>query len=241
MYAVSIAPNSVHQHVVATRGEAGIPSENALIPPEYEDLKEVFSKTRSQAVPEHSPQDLMIDLVEGKEPQWGQVYNLLAKELETLRNYLDENHARCWIRSSIFSVGALVFFILKKDDSLRLCVDHRELNQISWTNCYPLPLISEAIGCLLGAKFYTKQDIRNAYHRVRVAEGEEYKTAFRTCYGHYEYTVMPFGLANTPAAFQSYINAMLRPYLNIFIIVYLDNIVVYSNTADEHGSMFALC
>jgi hypothetical protein len=120
------------------------------------------------------------------------------------------------------------------DRSLRLYVDYRGLNQITKKNYYPLPLISEAVDRLSGAKFYTKLEIRDAYHRVRVAEGKKWKTAFRTRYGHYEYTVMPFGLANTPAAFQSYINATLRPYLDVFVIAYLDDIVVYSNTVKEH-------
>jgi hypothetical protein len=185
-------------------------------------------------VPEHGPHDLTIDLIEGKEPPWGPIYNLSAKELETLRDYLDENLARNWIRPSTSSAGAPVFFVPKKDGSLRLCVDYRGLNQISRKNRYPLPLISESIDRLSGAKFYTKLDIRDAYHRVRVAEGKEWKTAFRTRYGHYEYTVMPFGLANAPAAFQSYINATLRPYLDVFVIAYLDDIVIYSNTAEEH-------
>ncbi len=94
MYAVSIALNPDHPHVAVAREEAGIPSEDGRIPPEFEDLKKVFSKTRAQAVPEHGPQDLTIDLVEGKEPPWGPIYNLSAKELETLRDYLDENLAR---------------------------------------------------------------------------------------------------------------------------------------------------
>jgi hypothetical protein len=234
MYAVSIAPNPHHPHVAAAREEAGIPSEDGRIPLEYEDLKKVFLKTRAQAVPEHGPQDLTIDLVEEKEPPWGPIYNLSAKELKTLHDYLDENLVRGWIRPSTSSVGAPVFFVPKKDGSLQLCVDYRGLNQISRKNRYPLPLISEAIDRLSGAKFYTKLDISNAYHGVRVAEGEEWKTAFHTRYGHYEYTVMPFGLANTPAVFQSYINATLRPYLDVFVITYLDDIVVYSNTAEEH-------
>jgi hypothetical protein len=107
----------------------------------------------------------------------------------------------------------------QKDGSLRLCVDFRGLNQITRKDHYPLPLISEAIDCLSGAKFYTKLDIRDA---------------FRTRYGHYKYRVMLFWLANAPAAFQSYINTTLWPYLNVFIIAYLDDIVVYFNTAEEH-------
>jgi hypothetical protein len=113
-------------------------------------------------------------------------------------------------------------------------VDYRGLNQITRKNRYPLPLISEAIDRLSGAKFYTKLNIRAAHHWVRVVEGDEWKTAFRTRYGHYKYIVMPFGLANAPAVFQSYINATLRPYLDVFVIAYLDDKVVYSSTVEEH-------
>jgi hypothetical protein len=191
LYAISIDPNPDQPDVVAqeVREEAGIP-------PEYEDRKEVLSKTKAQAVAEHSLHDLTIDLVKGKEPTWELIYNLSAKELETLQNYLDENLVQNRIRPLTSSAGALVFFVSKKDRSLRLYVDYKGLNQITRKNRYLLPLISEAIDCLSGTKFYTKLDIRDAYHQVQVAEGEEWKTAFRTRYGHYEYTVMPFGLAN---------------------------------------------
>jgi hypothetical protein len=177
MYSVSIAPNSDHPHVAVAREETGIPFEDGRIPAEYEDLKKVFSKTRAQAVLEHGSQDLTIDLVEGKKPPWGPIYNLSAKELETLPDYLDENLAQGWIRPSTSSASAAVFFVPKKDSSLWLWVDYRGLYQISRKNRYPLPRISEAIDRLSGAKFYTKLDIRDAYHRVRVAEGEEWKTA----------------------------------------------------------------
>jgi hypothetical protein len=229
LYAVSIALNPDHPDVVVqeVREEAGIP-------PEYENLKEVFSKIKAQAVAEHGPHDLMIDLVEGKEPPWGPIYNLWVKELETLREYLDENLARNRIRPSTLSAGTLVFFLPKKDGSLRLCMDYRGLNQITRKNHYPLPLISKAIDRLSSTRFYTKHDIRDAYYQVRVTEGEEWKTAFSTRYGHYEYTVMPFGLVNAPAVFQSYINETVQPYLNVFVIAYLDDIVVYSNTVKEH-------
>jgi hypothetical protein len=116
---------------------------------------------------------------------------------------------------------------------LRLYINFRGLNQISRKNCYPLPLISEAIDRLSDAKFHTKLDICNAYHRVRVIKGMEWKTAFRTCYSHYEYTVMPSGLATALAAFQSYINATVRLYLDVFVIAYPDNVVVYSKPAEE--------
>ncbi len=159
LYAVSIAPNSDHLDVImqVAREEAGMP-------PEYADLKKVFSKTKVQAEAEHSPHDLTIDLVEGKEHPWGLIYNFSAKELETPLNYLNENLAQNWTRPSTSLAGALVFFVPKKDGSLRLCVDYRGLNQITRRNRYPLPLISEAIDCLSDSKFYTKLGIRDAYH-----------------------------------------------------------------------------
>ncbi len=128
MYAVSIALNPNRPYMAAAREETGIPPEDCWISPEYENLKEVFSKTRAQAVPEHGPQDLTIDLVEGKEPPWGPIYSLSAKELETLRDYLDQNLARGWIRPLTSSAGAPVFLVPKKDGSLRLFVDYRVLN-----------------------------------------------------------------------------------------------------------------
>jgi hypothetical protein len=113
-------------------------------------------------------------------------------------------------------------------------VDFRGLNQITKKNWYPLPLISEAIDRLSGARYFTKLDIREAYHRLRIAPRDEWKTAFRTRYGHYEYTVVPFGLVNAPTAFQGHINNVLRKHLDQFCIAYLDDIVVYLNLLEEH-------
>ena len=101
-------------------------------------------------------------------------------------------------------------------------------------NRYPLPLISELLDRVKGAKFFTKIDVRDAFNRLRIASRDEYKTAFRTRYGHFEYCVMPFGLTNAPATFQSYINAALRLYLDKFAIAYIDDILIYSNSLEEH-------
>jgi hypothetical protein len=120
--------------------------------------------------------------------------------VETLHDYLDRNLSREWIRPLTSSAGALVCFVPKKDGTLRLCVDYRGLNKITRKSCYPLPLVSEAIDRLSSAKFYKKLDIRDAFHLVRIAEGEEWKTAFRTRHGHYEYTILPFGLAKCPSS-----------------------------------------
>jgi hypothetical protein len=175
-----------------------------------------------------------MELLDGKQPPWGPIYNLSEKELETLRFYLETQLKRGWIRPSTVPAETPVFFVPKKDGTLRLCVDFRGLNQITKKTCYPLLLISESIDRLAGTTYFMKLDIRKAYHRLRIASGNEWKTAFRTRYGHYEYTVVPFGLVNAPAAFQGHINTVLRKFFDLFCIAYLDDIVIYSNSLEEH-------
>lgn len=118
----------------------------------------------------------------------------------------------------------------KADGTLRLCVDYRGLNGVTVKNRYPLPLIKETLDQLYKAKWYTKLDLRQGYNQLRIAEGEEWKTAFRTRYGHFEYTVMPFGLTNAPATFQHFINDCLRDFLDVFCTAYLEDIIIYSNS-----------
>ena len=126
-------------------------------------------------------------------------------------------------------------FAKKKDRTLRFCVDYRQLNNITIKNRYTLPLIQELQDRLRGAQWFTKLDVRDAYHMVRMKKGEEWKTAFRMRYGHYEYTVMPFGLTNAPATFQALINDTLREHLDDFVVVYLDDILIYTKgTLAEH-------
>ena len=138
------------------------------------------------------------------------------------------------IRPSSSPAGAGFFFVSKKDGSLRLCIDYRGLNGITVKNRYPIPLISSAFSSLQKANFFTKLDLRNAYHLVRIKEGDEWKTAFNTPRGHYEYLVMPFGLTNAPAVFQALVNDVLRDVINQNIFVYLDDILIFSDTLEEH-------
>ena len=122
----------------------------------------------------------------------------------------------------------------KKDGSLRLVVDYRGLNKVTIRNRYALPLISSLLERIGGAKHFTKIDLRGAYNLVRIRPGDEWKTAFRTRYGHFEYTVMPFGLTNAPAVFQHMANDIFRDFLDIFLIIYLDDLLIYSRTQAEH-------
>ena len=122
----------------------------------------------------------------------------------------------------------------KKDHSLRPCIDYCGLNSITLKNKYPLPLISSAFVPLHGAVVFSKLDLRNAYHLVRIREGDEWKTAFNTPLGHFEYLVMPFGLTNAPAVFQSLVNDVLRDMLNRSVFVYFDDILIFSRTVEEY-------
>jgi hypothetical protein len=130
--------------------------------------------------------------------------------------------------------GAPVIFTPKKDGTLWLCVDYWGLNAITVKNRYPIPLINELLDWLNNAKVFSKLNLLNAYYQIWIKEGDKWKTAFQTCYGHYEFLVMPMGLTNALATFQSYINNALQGYVDDFCVVYLDNILIYSQSEEEH-------
>ena len=211
----------------------GISVGSNKLPERYEEYSDVFSEELAAELADHAPHDHEIN-TEGKSPPYGPIYSLSSKELEVLRKYLDTNLERGWIRKSISPAGAPILFVNKKDGGLRLCVDYRGLNQVTVKNRYPLPLINETLDRLQGATVFTKLDLRDAYHRIRIKPGDEWKTAFRTRYGHFEYTVLPFGLANAPASFQAYINGALHDLLDRICVAYMDDILVYSKTEKEH-------
>ena len=150
--------------------------------------------------------------------------------MDALRKYLEENQRKGFIRESQSLAGYPILFISKKDGSLQLCVDYQELNNITIKNSYSLSLISELQDKFQKAKWFTKFDIPRAYNWIRIKEGDKWKTAFHTQFGHYKYLVMPFGLTNAPAMFQAFINNVLRQHLDVFVTVYLNDIVVYSET-----------
>jgi hypothetical protein len=155
-------------------------------------------------------------------------------ELATLREYIDENLSKNFIRHSKSSAGAPILFVKKKDRSLRMCVDCRGLNKITKKNRYPLPLISGLLEQLVSAKIFTKIDLRGTHNLVQVKEGDEWKTTFRTRYGHFEYSAMLFGLINAPAVFQHMMNDIFQEYLDHFVVIYLDDILIYSKNEEEY-------
>src|SRR5436190_438213 len=213
-----------------------VPKPPVELPPEYSDFVDVFSEDNADKLPPHRGHlDHSIPLEEGAKPQFGPIYNLSEVELEVLKEYIEKHLANGSIRPSTSPFGAPVLFVKKPHGrGLRLVVNYRALNHVTIKNRYPLPLISEILDRLKRAMRFTKIDLRAAYNLLRVALGEEWKTAFRTRYGHFEYLVMPFGLTNAPATFQSYINSALQEYLDDFCIAYLDDILIYSNSHEEH-------
>jgi transposase InsO family protein len=228
--------NSVGRHVsndAATREKEK--SVTPKIPAVYNEFIEMFiEKTDLRALPKHQKWDHEIELMEGKYPGFEPIYRLSEIELGILKKYLEENLAKGFIRKSKSSAGYPVLFAPKKDGTLRLCIDYRKLNAITKKNRYPLPNIQELRDRLSHAKIFTALDLRGAYNLIRMKAGEEWKTAFRTRYGHYEYTVMPFGLTNAPATCQELINSALHDCLDDFAIAYLDDILIYSANEKEH-------
>lgn len=204
------------------------------LPEIYSDFEDVFSEAEAGKLPANTRISHSIEIEEGKEIPFGPIYALSANELRVLREYLESSMAKGWIQKSKSPAGAPILFTPKKDGSLRLCVDYRGLNRITIKNRYPLPLIGETLDRLSGAVRFTKLDLRDAYHRIRIKVGDEWKTAFRTRYGHFEYLVMPFGLTNAPASFQAYINEALSGLLDISCQAFMDDIVIYSFAGESH-------
>ena len=205
------------------------------IPDEYKEWSHLFREEEGKAnLPKHQPWDHTIDLEEGKTPPFGPLYGKSGKELQWEEEFINKNLDKGYIRESKSPAASPFMFVLKKDGAPRPCIDYRALNNITIKNRYPLPNISELRDRLSRAKIFTAMDLRDGYHLVRMKEGEEWKTAFRSRYGLFEYTVMPFGLTNAPATFQELINNTLRNYLDIFVVAYLDDILIYSENEKEH-------
>ena len=168
-------------------------------------------------------------------------HRMAPVELQELRVQLHELlDKKGFIRPSTSPWGAPVLFAKKKDKTLRLCIDYRQLNRVTIKNRYPLPRIDDLFDQLRGARVYLKIELRTGYHQLRVRETDIPKTAFRTRYGHYEFTVMPFGLTNAPAAFMDLMHRIFQPYLDQFVVVFVDDILIYSQSEWEHEYHFRI-
>jgi len=204
------------------------------VPSEYYEFADIFSKTKAEVLPPHHPYDLKINLEEGAQPPVSSIYSLSASEQEALKEFIEENLNMGFIRPTSSPHSVPVLFVKKKDGSLCLCVDFRGLNRIFKKDCYPLPLISNLLDSPHKAQVYSKIDLCHVYHLVRIADGNEWKTVFRTRYGSFEWSVMPFSLTNAPVAFQRFMNNIFSDLLDVCVVIYLDDILIYSNNMSEH-------
>nr|GEV83178.1 putative reverse transcriptase domain-containing protein [Tanacetum cinerariifolium] len=187
-----------------------------------------------EGLPLARPVEFQIDLIPGAAPVARAPYRLAPSEMKELLEQLQELFDKGFIRPSSSPWGASVLFVKKKDGSFRMCIDYRELNKLTVKNRYPLPRIDDLFDQLQGSNIYSKIDLRSGYHQLRVREQDISKTTFRTRYGHCEFQVMPFGLTNAPAVFMDLMNRVCKPYLDKFMIVFIDDILTYSKNKKEH-------
>ncbi|GKF18368.1 putative reverse transcriptase domain-containing protein, partial [Tanacetum coccineum] len=181
-----------------------------------------------------------IDLIPGAAPVARAPYLLAPSEMEELSEQLKELSDKGFIRPSSSPWGAPVLFVKKKDGSFRMCIDYRELNKLTVKNRYPLLRIDDLFDQLQGLSIHSKIDLRSGYHQLRVQEEDISKTAFRTRYGHYEFQVMLFGLTNALAVFIDLMNRVCKPYLYKFVIIFIDDIMIYLKNKQEHEEYLKL-
>ncbi|GAU37549.1 hypothetical protein TSUD_369970 [Trifolium subterraneum] len=201
--------------------------------PVVSEFSDVFPEDISDLPPEREV-EFSIDLVPGTSPISMAPYHMSASELNELKKQQEELLEKMFIRQSVSPWGAPVLLVKKKEGSMRLCIDYRQLNKATIKNKYPFLRRDDLMDQLVGACVFSKIDLRSGYHQIRVKTEDIPKTAFRTRYGHYEYTVMPFGVTNAPGVFMEYMNRIFHSFLDKFVVVFIDDILVYSKSEEEH-------
>ena len=199
-----------------------------------DEFKDVMPPELPKKLPPRREEDHKIELEPGAKPPTMGPYKMAPQELEELRRQLKELLDARFIQPSKAPYGAPVLFQKKHDRSLRMCINYRALNKVTVKNKYPIPLIADLFDQHGIARYFTKLDLRSGYYQVRIAERDEQKTTCVTRYGSYEFLVMPFGLTNAPTTFCTLMNKIFHPFLDKFVVVYLDDIVIYRKSLDEH-------
>jgi hypothetical protein len=212
---------------------AGIPGQQQVLQSLLREYSVVF-----EDVPDGLPPDRgtghSITLTEDARPTWRHPYRLSPLERAEAEKQIRELLAKGWIQPSTSPFGAPILFVTKKDGSLRMCVDYRSLNKVTVRNRFPLPRIDDLLDMLHGSTVFTSLDLASAYHQIRISPSDVPKTAFTTPFGHFEYNVLCFGLTNAPATFQSVMQRVFGKYMGQFVLVYMDDVLVFSKTAEEH-------
>ncbi|MBW0527608.1 hypothetical protein O181_067323 [Austropuccinia psidii MF-1] len=234
---MDLPPSSYHDSLEELWDEEEEPEEAEtmmkVVPSVYNQYLYVFSKVKAERLPPHGSCDHHIKL-EGSLPPAGVIYSLSNQESDTLRAYISENVAKGFICPSSSSTGAPVVFVKKKDCGLHLCVDYHKPNAVTRKNKYPVPPMNQLLNVLNGSSIFSKIDFHCAYNLLKIKEGDENLTAFRAKYGSFEYLVMPFGLTNAPASFQNLVNNIFQDLLDVYVVFYLDDIMVFSKSEEEH-------
>uniref|UniRef100_A0A8C1XXR9 ribonuclease H n=1 Tax=Cyprinus carpio TaxID=7962 RepID=A0A8C1XXR9_CYPCA len=220
--------------VCATSIESLMEKRSVDIPLYYAPFSDVFCPKRASKLRPHRPWDCAIDLLLGESVPRGRIYPLSIPEEKAMEDYIEEALAQGYIRPSTSPAASSFFLMAKKDGGLWPCIDYHALNNITVKFRYPLPLVRAALEHLRGTTVFTKLDLRSAYNLIGICEGDEWKTALITPTGHYEYLVMPYGLVNALSVFQDFIHDVLREFLHKFVLVYIDDILIYSRSLAEH-------
>src|SRR5579859_7747697 len=236
---VLTSPDGETMEVMATPSASAEGSINHLKDASLEDIRVVqeFPDVFPDELPGMPPErevEFVIELLPGTAPIAKRPYRMAANELEELKNQIEEQLQKGYIRPSTSPWGAPVIFVDKKDGTQTMCVDYRALNEVTIKNKYPLPRIEDLFDQLKGACVFSKIDLRSGYHQLRIRPSDIPKTAFITRYGLYEYTVMSFGLTNAPASFMYLMNKVFMEYLDKFVVVFIDDILIYSKSEEEH-------
>src|SRR3979490_228859 len=234
MFWLDLSATDISAHLAKVSPVSSILVNLENVPKEYYDFADVFSKAKAETLGPHRPYDLKITLEEGAKMPHPPLYSLSNSELEALCTFIDEHLNMGFIRSSRSPHAAPILFVCKKDGLLQLCIDFRALNKVTKKDRYPFPLISDLLDIPRKARIYSKIDLQHAYHLIRIAKGEEWKTAFKTHYGSYEWLVMPFVLTNAPVAFQRFMNDILGDLLDHCAVAYIDDILIYSDSLEQH-------
>ncbi|CEH15898.1 FOG: Transposon-encoded proteins with TYA, reverse transcriptase, integrase domains in various combinations [Ceraceosorus bombacis] len=206
----------------------------ASLPEKYHEFADVFNPVEASKLPLPQPFDHQINLVPGAKMPTAKLYPVKEADRADLKTYIDKMLAKGFIRQSHSPTSLPVLFVKKKDGSRRLCVDYRELNSVTVKDRSPIPLIDEQLARLRRAVRITKIDLMHAYNLLRMALGHKAMTAFSTPFGFFEYLVMPFGLCNAPATFQAFMNYIFRDLLDVTVVIYLDDILVFTNQGKDH-------
>ncbi|QRW26599.1 Retrotransposable element Tf2 protein [Rhizoctonia solani] len=223
-------------HIQIALEEEANPNPLADLPTEYHKFARVFGEEEFKVLPLHREYDIAIDLVPDAKLSPGPIYGMTDAESKALKQHIDEELATGKIRPSTSLAGAPVLFVKKADGSLQLVVDYRKLNNVTHKNVYPLPRQDNLMAKLRHAKLFTKLDLCWGYNNVRIKEGDKWKTAFRTKYSLFEYLVMPFGLTNALAAFQHFMNNLFQDLIDVTVVIYLDDILIFSEKPKDHPS-----